>query len=150
MTTLSSTEYKALADFRFALRQFMAFSETAAQKNGVTPQQYQALLAIKAHQGPEAMTIKELAERLLLQPNSAFELTDRLETAGLIARSRSPTDRRRTLLQLTGKADQLITDMAESHREELRRLGPALTNGLKGILEGAARAQEHEPQEGDG
>jgi DNA-binding MarR family transcriptional regulator len=98
------------------------------------------LLAIKAHDAPEPMTIKALAERLLLQPNSAFELTDRLEAAGLISRSRSPTDRRRTLVQLTDHADQLISGLAESHREELKRLGPALTEGLRGILEGAHKA----------
>jgi hypothetical protein len=43
---LADEDYTALADFRHALRQFLAFSEQAATTCGLTPQQHQALLAI--------------------------------------------------------------------------------------------------------
>jgi hypothetical protein len=44
---LSKSQYESLAAFRYALRQFLRFSEEAANHAGLTPQQHQALLAIK-------------------------------------------------------------------------------------------------------
>ena len=49
--------YKGLAGFRYALRQFLAASETIAGGAGVTARQYQALLAIKGFPGREQVTI---------------------------------------------------------------------------------------------
>ena len=49
--SMSRGEYETLAAFRYALRQFLRFSEVAAQEAGLTPQQYQALLAIKGYPG---------------------------------------------------------------------------------------------------
>ena len=45
---LSDADYTRLADFRYALRCFLEFSEIAVAKEGLTPQQHQALLVIRA------------------------------------------------------------------------------------------------------
>ena len=66
---LSKADYEALAAFRYALRRFLAFSDAAIREKGVTPQQHQALLAIKASRD-ESLTIGALAEALLLQHHS--------------------------------------------------------------------------------
>jgi hypothetical protein len=42
---LTKAEYQTLAAFRYHLRRFLRFSEAAAQSAGLTPRQYQALLA---------------------------------------------------------------------------------------------------------
>ena len=90
---LSSEDYLSLARFRSAIRRFLAFSEAETRSAGITTQQYQAMLAIKTH--PRGtMMIKELAEELLLLPNSAVQLIDRLEAAGLAQRRESGSDRR--------------------------------------------------------
>lgn len=44
---LTDAEYRSLADFRFALRRFLAFSEDAARAQGLTPAQHQLLLAVR-------------------------------------------------------------------------------------------------------
>ena len=44
-STISKVEYETIAEFRYAIRRFLHFSETAAKKVGMTPQQHQALLA---------------------------------------------------------------------------------------------------------
>ena len=67
---LRQEDYEALADLRFALRQFMDFSASAAQAEGLPVQQHQALLAIKGQRG-DAMTIGMLAERPIRRPNSS-------------------------------------------------------------------------------
>ena len=51
---ISKEEYEILAAFRYALRQFLRFSEEAATSIGVLPHQYQALLAIQGF--PDVIT----------------------------------------------------------------------------------------------
>ena len=61
---LSETDYETLAEFRYALRQFLNRSAAAARSASLTPQQHQALLAIRGHAGG-AISIGGLAEKLM-------------------------------------------------------------------------------------
>ncbi|MGB9069638.1 MAG: helix-turn-helix domain-containing protein, partial [Candidatus Acidiferrales bacterium] len=80
-------DYSALAAFRYEIRRFLNFSETAAREAGIEPQQHQALLAIKGR--PEFdTTVGVLAERMQIRHHSAVELSHRLESRGWIRRSR--------------------------------------------------------------
>ena len=106
------------------LRQFLAFSEAEALDAGLSPQQHQALLAIKGAEGPT--TIGDLAERLAIRHNSAVGLADRLERLHLLARQTDPADGRRVTLALTGDAEKLLAGLTAAHRDELRRLTPLL------------------------
>lgn len=114
-------DYKALAAFRHALRQFLAFSEAAAREAGLTPQQHQALLAIRGHVSGEPVTISDLAAHLLIRHNSAVELVKRLVAAGLVAKTESKTDRRQMLLSLTPEAETILQSLSATHLAELRR-----------------------------
>lgn len=126
---LTDADYAALADFRYALRQFLAFSERGAASCGLTPQQHQALLAIRGAAHPN-VSIGYIAERLILRPHSATGLVDRLEMLGLVTRRSSPNDGRQSLLELTQKAQALLRQLSEIHREEIVRLRPMLTELL--------------------
>jgi DNA-binding MarR family transcriptional regulator len=119
-------DYQALAEFRHALRQFLDFSQEAARQAGLAPQQHQALLAIKGYPGRDEVTVKELAERLLLRHHSTVELIDRLEGLGLLRRKADPDDGRRVRVALTAKAERRLADLSATHLEEIRRLGPTL------------------------
>ena len=70
MTRITKSEYETLAAFRYSLRQFLHFSEEAAQSVGLAPQQHQALLSIKGFPGRDKITIKELAEQLQIRHQS--------------------------------------------------------------------------------
>lgn len=120
---LGDADYAALAAFRHAIRRFQAFSEARAIEIGLTPQQHQALLAIRGAALGEA-TVGHVAERLILKPHSATGLVNRLEALGLIAREAAAGDRRRALLRLTPKAYRLLGDLSAVHREEIQRLRP--------------------------
>src|SRR5689334_14851055 len=61
-------DYRLLAEFRHLLRGFLAFSEEAARRAGLTPQQHQALLALKGSEG--SPTVGQLAQKLLLKHHS--------------------------------------------------------------------------------
>ncbi len=125
-TRLTKAEYETLAAFRYALRQFLHFSEEAAQKAGLTPQQHQALLAIKGFPARDRVTIGELAERLRVRHHSAVGLVDRLAAEQLVARKPGTTDRRRVFLGLTARGEALLEKLASAHRVQLRRLAPQM------------------------
>jgi DNA-binding MarR family transcriptional regulator len=126
MTVLRKADYEILAQFRYLLRQFSSFSESAAHEAGLTPQHHQALLAIKGFPGREQVTIGELAERLSVRHHSVVGLVDRLVSQELCRRRIDPTDRRRVLVELTGRADDVLAQLTLAHREELRRVAPLL------------------------
>jgi DNA-binding MarR family transcriptional regulator len=130
---LAAKDYAALARFRFLLRGFVAFSEEAARAAGLTPQQHQALLAIRGFAAPQGFAIGDLAHRLQIRHHSAVGLADRLEEAGLLKRKPDPEDGRRVRLDLTPKAQRLLARLTAIHRDELRRLSDDLKPLLAGL-----------------
>ena len=125
-------DYALLATFRYELRRFLQFSERAADDAGVTAQQHQALLAIRAAPGA-AMPVGALAERLMLRPHSTTGLIDRLQKLDLVERFPADGDRRQVLVRLTLMGEKLLATLSEAHRAELRRLKPLLTSLLERV-----------------
>lgn len=140
--SLNKAQYEALAAFRYALRRFLHFSETAAQAAGLTPQQHQALLALKGFPGRDYATVGELAERLQLRHHSVVGLVDRLAGEGLVVRAASKADRRRVLIQLTRRGERKLAQLSTLHREQLRQIGPELSGLLIRLNEPEADGTE--------
>lgn len=127
---ITKTEYTTLASLRFALRQFMSFSEDAAHAAGLTPQQHQALLAIKGYPDRDYVTVGELAERLLIVHHSAVGLINRLVALKLVIRKPSSVDKRQVHIYLTLEGEKILEDLSATHREQLKRVGPELSRLL--------------------
>ena len=121
---MRASDVRALALIRQALRRFLAFSEAAALKAGLTPGQHQALLAIAGMEQP--VTVGALARWLDIKPHSAGELVDRLEAAHLVRRIRDAEDGRRVILSLSAKAKVRLAALSAVHAEELKRLSKVL------------------------
>jgi DNA-binding MarR family transcriptional regulator len=124
-------EYEILASFRYALRQFLRFSEESARSCGLEPQQHQALLSVKGYPGRDRITIGELAERLQVRHHSAVGLVNRLVRNQLLIREVAPVDHRQVFIMLTPRGDALLEQLSESHKQELRRLIPQLAELLR-------------------
>ena len=120
-----------LAAFRYALRRFLHFSEEAAHAAGITPQQHQALLAIKGFPSRDRVTVGELAERLQLRHHSAVGLVDRLVTENLVTRTASSRDRRQVFVQLTRHGEHILGELSAAHRRQLKRMSPELNKLLQ-------------------
>jgi DNA-binding MarR family transcriptional regulator len=131
---LQKTEYEALAAFRYALRKFIHFSESAAQSVGITPQQHQALLAIKGFPGRDQISVGELAERLQVRHHSAVGLIDRLVAEKLVMRTQSQADRRQVMIELTRNGEKILANLSKIHRTQLRQLGPELNSLLARLV----------------
>jgi DNA-binding MarR family transcriptional regulator len=124
---LSRSEYEMLAAFRYKLRQFLAFSEKSAASVGLTQQQYQALLAVRAHTGPVLLSISDLASQMLIKHHSAVGMVNRLEEQGMVRREPSPVDGRKVGIRLTANGQRVFDRLASIHRGELRRIGSDLS-----------------------
>jgi DNA-binding MarR family transcriptional regulator len=64
----------------------------------------------------------------MLTSSGTTKRLDRLEQAGLIARSPDPEDRRGTLITLTAAGRELVDSVTTAHLENERRILSALTD----------------------
>lgn len=126
---LSKEEYVRLAQLRTSLREFARSTELAARDAGITPQQYQLLLAIKGFPGREQANISELAERLQIRHNAVIGLVNRAEARGLVRRVQDADrqDRRVVQIHLTPAGEQVLQAMAAALRSERKRVWTAWT-----------------------
>lgn len=122
---LTQEDYRQLAAFRHALRRFAGLSAAAAHEAGLTPNQHQALLAMKGC-GEGEMSVGALAAQLLVAPHTAAELVGRLEAAGLVDKIEDAGDRRRVVLRLTPRAEAILRTLTLVHLREIRLLAPRL------------------------
>jgi DNA-binding MarR family transcriptional regulator len=111
-----------LAQFRYALRKFLRFSENAARKCGVTPQQHQLLLGVLGFSGRASASVTELAEFLQERHHSVVGLVERAEQGGLVRRTQDAADRRVVNVTLTAKGKRVLLRLTRKHYEETRRL----------------------------
>lgn len=125
--------FLALASFRYLLRRFLRFSKDLLQAEQLTPDQYQALLAIRAWPGGSQLSVRELAEQLQVKHHSTVGIVDQLVTRGLLAREVAAADRRKILLSLTKKGDSLVGRLAPLHSEELCRLRAEMVKALESL-----------------
>ncbi|HEY5078439.1 MAG TPA: helix-turn-helix domain-containing protein [Opitutaceae bacterium] len=128
---ITKSHYELLAALRHSLRRFQRFSREAARAAGLTPQQHQALLAIKGFPGRDYVSIGELAECLQVRHHSAVELVNRLARRQLVQRARSAADRRKVEVRLSTRGAACIEGLSGTHLRELRQLGP----GIRSLLE---------------
>lgn len=123
---LTDADYLRLAAFRHALRSFLNFSEAAAARIGLTGQQYQALLVVRAMPASSERTVSELARQLLVKHHSAVGMVDRLVDQGYLVRKPSHEDARKVELRLTAKGTSVLGRLADMHHHELVHAGPQL------------------------
>jgi DNA-binding MarR family transcriptional regulator len=134
MLPLQEKHYTALATFRYGLRRFLRVSkEHLAADANLTPEQYEALLALKAFSGSDGLLVGELSERLQVKHHTAVSLTDKLVRRKFVTKHRGKSDRRNVHVKLTASGAALLKRMAAAHYRELRKLSPELIKALRRI-----------------
>lgn len=124
---VTEADVEAVAAFRYAIRRFLRFSEQAARRERITPQQHQLLLAIKGFPGRDFATVSELAHRLQMRQHSVVGLIDRTVRLSLVRRERGTEDRREVYIHITDKGDDLLERLTQLHRQELVSMREALS-----------------------
>jgi len=130
----ATVDYETLAELRYQIRRFLRARELAARAAGIEPQHYLLLLQIKGLGPEEPATMSLLAERLQLRHHSVVELVDRLTSKGMVARRRSPRDRRQVIVALRPAGEAVLRRLALYSMAELRTEGPALVAALTRLI----------------
>lgn len=123
---ISKAEFEAVAAFRYAIRRFLRFSEQAARREGITPQQHQLLLSIKGFPNRDYASVSELADRMQMRQHSMVGLIDRTEAQNLVRREQGTADRRQVFIHLTPEGEKKLQKLSKQHRHELRTMREAL------------------------
>jgi len=138
---LTDVDFRVQAEFRYAMRRFLHFSEESARAAGITPQQHLLLLAVRGHPSYPAVNITEIAEHLQVRHHSASLLVDRAvnrmvneEPAPLLYRVQDSTDRRRALVSLTPEGEDILTCVTADNRRVLTDFGSVLDNMRASLL----------------
>lgn len=133
---LTDDEYRSLARFRHALREFLAFSEGAARAHGITPAHHQLLLMVRAAEtSGDRPSLTDVADQLHIKLHSAGELVGRAVDHGLIERIVDPDDGRRILVGTTPTGRAQLEQLSMLHRRELRRFRTEMNQLLHTIDE---------------
>jgi DNA-binding MarR family transcriptional regulator len=77
--------------------------------------------------GRSGLRMTDLSERLLIRPPSVTGVVDRLERAGLVGRTGSPSDQRSKLVALTSSGRRLVQRMLSVHERQIE----TVLGGLK-------------------
>lgn len=132
--SISLSDYRALAEFRYQLRRFLRLSEEVAYAADLEPQQHQLLLAIKGLPEGRTATVGEIAERLQLRHHSTVELIDRLVKRGLVERHRDEEDQRRVIVRLLPQGEEILYMLSRRMLLDLQSTGPTLVHALNALL----------------
>ena len=102
---------------------------------GLTPHQYRALNAVARNADDGGIRLKELSELLRIAPRSATEVVDQLEVQGLVERTPDPSDRRATLISLTGEGAAMRAGVRKDRAREADEYFAALSAEDRATLE---------------
>jgi len=75
----------------------------------LTHAQYLTMVALGEH---DNVTIKDLGERLAIEPSTITSIAKRLEAAARVVRTRNPEDEREVRITLTARGRALLTEVA--------------------------------------
>jgi DNA-binding MarR family transcriptional regulator len=140
---LTAGDYRALAEFRYQIRRFFYFSESAARSAGLNPQQHQLLLALKGLPKGVEPNVGEIAQRLLVRHHSAVELTDRLTERRLLRKRHSREDHRRVLLEITASGEAILRKLSLIHRAQLESVGADFFKALRKLQGSRSYGKSH-------
>jgi DNA-binding MarR family transcriptional regulator len=120
-----------LAEISYCLVCLRSLGYRTAREEGLAPQEYELLLAIKAMPRKTRRGIGELAAWLQMQRHGVVELATGLERRRLVRRYHDQDDGRRARLVLTRRGRQLLQEAVALERARVRSCGTAAISTLQ-------------------
>lgn len=99
--------------------------------HGLTPQQWRVLRALY---GKQVLELSEVSRRCFLLMPSLSRIVQNLESRGLISRSTSAADQRRSMVELTGEGEALVEQMMPESEARYQRITEAFGYGKLELL----------------
>jgi DNA-binding MarR family transcriptional regulator len=107
-------------------REIEARLEPVYREHGLEPGWHDILATLRRHGPPFQLRPTDLTNASMLTSSGTTKRLDKLEQAGLIARSPDPDDRRGTLITLTDAGRELIDALTVEHLANEQRILGAL------------------------
>ncbi len=143
----SSPAQEAFLNLQRTADALMRGLEETLKPSSLTQAQYNALRILRGA-GNAGLLCREVSERMVTHEPDMTRLLDRLETRGLVTRSRDRKDRRAITVRITGEGVELLARLdepiADLHTRQLAHLGSTRIRSLIGLLE-SARAEVETP-----
>ena len=106
------------------------------QPFGLTDVQFNLMMLLK-HQGKdEGLTQAQLSSMMLVNRANITALIDRMERAGFVERTSSPSDRRSNIIKLTASGEKLLEKIEPLYAKEVERIMAVLAESEQRILIG--------------
>ena len=122
-----------------AARELEARLEPVYREHGLEPGWHDVLATLRRSGPPFQLRVTDYSGALMLTSSGTTKRLDKLEQAGLIARSPDPADRRGTLIRLTDKGRERIDSVTAAHLDNERDLLSSLTAAERETLAGLLR-----------
>ncbi|MBZ5539804.1 MAG: MarR family transcriptional regulator [Acidobacteriia bacterium] len=131
-------EEEVFVSFQRAADWLLQGVERLLKPHGLSPAQYNVLRILRGA-GPEGLSCREVAARMVTRDPDMTRLLDRLEKQGLLSRERRKDDRRVVTTRITPQGLELLQrldqPLRELHRRQLRHIPAARLKTLAGLLE---------------
>ncbi|MEY4608542.1 MAG: hypothetical protein RL625_759 [Gemmatimonadota bacterium] len=114
----TATALKLFVVLSRAVESISAHAEASTVAHGLTITEF-AILEALYHKGP--LLLGEVQRKILRSSGGITFLVDKLETRGLVRRTRCERDRRARYAELTPEGHALIARIFPSHAEAIRR-----------------------------
>jgi DNA-binding MarR family transcriptional regulator len=105
-----------------AASQMSACHRAILKPHGVSPEQFNILRILKGAKG-EAMSLADVASRMIDKNSNASRLIDKLLAKGLVNRIVCPKDRRRAEISLSEEGNRTIETLSLLMQQEMDALG---------------------------
>jgi DNA-binding MarR family transcriptional regulator len=120
-------------------RELEARLEVVYRKHGLEPGWHDVLATLRRQGPPYRMRPSDFTGTLMLTSSGTTKRLDRLERAGLVARTPDPDDRRGVLITLTPAGVALIDEVTVAHLDNERELLASLSESERDQLAGLLR-----------
>ena len=120
-------------------RELEARMEVVYRDHGLEPGWHDVLATLRRQGPPYSMRPSDFTGTLMLTSSGTTKRLDRLERAGLVARTPDPSDRRGVVITLTDAGLELIDEVTVAHLDNERDLIAALSLREREELAGLLR-----------
>src|ERR687893_739295 len=122
---------RLVAEFAAFGPAYMKWVKSRVQDRGMTYARMRLLGALHCH-GPQIMT--SISDELGVTRRNVTALVDALEEEGLVRRKPHPTDRRATVIEMTGLGERTMDRVYDEHRVAVAELFAGLDEEDRGEL----------------
>lgn len=116
-------------------RAWVSIVEGIFAQHGLTGGEFDALAALRRSGRPYTLTPSALADTLMMSRAGITSRLDRLEEAGLVARTLDADDRRSFRVSLTGRGREVVDAAVDDHVAILDPLQSSLTRAERDSLD---------------